>query len=176
MPNAKAGFNSIDEYIASCPKDVQKILKEVRATIRAATPEAEEKISYQMPTFFLNGNLVHFAAFKNHIRFYPIPSGIEKFKKELSVYRGAKGSVQFLLDQPIYATSTPVRRANTLCASAVGRINKVCRMALKPKITATELKKVLTRGATLLSIHGPAPTSSAIPNTTITETINSNQA
>jgi uncharacterized protein YdhG (YjbR/CyaY superfamily) len=73
----------------------------VRTTIKAAAPNAKEKISYQMPTFDLNGNLVHFAAFKNHIGFYPTPSGIEKFKKELSVYEGAKGSVKFPLDKPI---------------------------------------------------------------------------
>ncbi len=94
-------YNTIDEYIAIFPADVQKILKEVRSVIKAAAPEASEKISYQMPTFFLFGNLVHFAAFKNHIGFYPAPRGIEEFQKELSVYKGAKGSVQFPLDQPM---------------------------------------------------------------------------
>jgi uncharacterized protein YdhG (YjbR/CyaY superfamily) len=94
-------FNTIDEYIATFPDDIQKKLKEVRAVIKAAAPEASEKISYQMPTFFLFGNLVHFAAFKYHIGFYPAPRGIEEFKKELSVYKGAKGSVQFPLDQPM---------------------------------------------------------------------------
>ena len=94
-------YNTIDEYIATFPADVQKKLKEVRAVIKAAAPEASEKISYQMPTFFLFGNLVHFAAFKNHIGFYPAPRGIEEFQKELSVYKGAKGSVQFPLDQPM---------------------------------------------------------------------------
>ena len=93
--------HNIDEYIAGFPNNVQEILQKIRATIRQAAPDAEEKISYQMPTFFLNGNLVHFAAFKKHIGFYPVPSGIEKFKKELSAYKGAKGSVQFPLDQPI---------------------------------------------------------------------------
>jgi uncharacterized protein YdhG (YjbR/CyaY superfamily) len=97
----KAGITSIDEYIAAAPKEVQSILHEIRATIRTAALEATEKISYGMPTFFLNGNLVHFAAHKNHIGFYPTPSGIEKFKKELSKYEGAKGSVQFPLDQPM---------------------------------------------------------------------------
>jgi uncharacterized protein YdhG (YjbR/CyaY superfamily) len=101
MEGKKAGFTSIDEYIATFPEEIQKILEEIRATIKAAAPEAEEKISYQMPTFALKGNLVHFAAFKNHIGFYPVPTGIEKFKKELSVYEGAKGSVQFPLDKPI---------------------------------------------------------------------------
>ena len=101
MDSKKSGFNSIDEYIATFPKDIQKILEELRATIKAAAPDSEEKISYQMPTFFLNGNLVHFAAFKKHIGFYPTPSGIEAFQKELSVYDGAKGSVQFPIDEPM---------------------------------------------------------------------------
>ena len=101
MENKKVNFGSIDEYIATFPVETQKILKKIRATIKTAAPEAEEKISYQMPTFDLKGNLVHFAAFKNHIGFYPTPSGIEKFKKELAVYEGAKGSVQFPLDKPI---------------------------------------------------------------------------
>ncbi|MBI5352893.1 MAG: DUF1801 domain-containing protein [Chloroflexi bacterium] len=87
--------------MATFPKDIQKILEEVRAVIKAAAPDAVEKISYQMPTFFLNGNLVHFAAFKKHVGFYPTPSGIEAFKKELSIYEGAKGSVQFPLDKPM---------------------------------------------------------------------------
>ena len=98
----KSGFNSIDEYIATFPEEIQKILEELRAVIKAAAPKAEEKISYQMPTFTLNGgNLVHFAAFKKHIGFYPTPSGTEAFQKELSVYKGAKGSVQFPLDKPM---------------------------------------------------------------------------
>jgi uncharacterized protein YdhG (YjbR/CyaY superfamily) len=92
---------NIDEFIAGYPATVQKALKKVRATIQKAAPKAEETINYGIPTFTLNGNLVHFSAFKNHIGFYPTPSGIEKFKKELSVYEGAKGSVKFPLDQPI---------------------------------------------------------------------------
>ena len=91
----------IDEYIAGFPEDVQTKLEKLRATIQQAAPEAQEKISYQMPTFFLEGNLVHFAAYKNHIGFYPTPSGIEHFKEPLSEYKGAKGSVQFPMDQPI---------------------------------------------------------------------------
>ncbi|MCI0519079.1 MAG: DUF1801 domain-containing protein [Chloroflexi bacterium] len=80
---------------------MQDILRKIRATIRAAAPQAREAISYQMPTFKLEGNLVHFAAFKHHIGFYPTPNGIESFKADLSQYKGAKGSVQFPLDQPI---------------------------------------------------------------------------
>jgi len=95
-------FKTMDEYIKTFPKDVQSILEKMRQTIRKATPEAVEAISYQMPTFKLNGkNLVHFAAFKNHIGFYPIPSGIEAFKKALSPYKQGKGSVQFPIDKPI---------------------------------------------------------------------------
>ncbi|MBN1223815.1 MAG: DUF1801 domain-containing protein [Candidatus Aminicenantes bacterium] len=91
----------MDEYIAGFPPDIQEILEKIRTSIRKAAPQAEETISYQIPTFTLHGNLVHFAAFKKHIGFYPTPSGIEKFKKELSVYEGAKGSVKFPSDQPI---------------------------------------------------------------------------
>lgn len=92
---------NIDEYIAMFPSDIQEILNELRATIKKAAPEAEEVISYQMPAFKYYGMLVYFAAFKNHIGFYPMASGIETFKKELSVYKGAKGSVQFPLDEPM---------------------------------------------------------------------------
>jgi uncharacterized protein YdhG (YjbR/CyaY superfamily) len=93
--------NNIDEYIKGFPAHIQKLLQQVRETIRKAAPDAEETIKYSMPTFTLNGNLVHFAAFKNHIGLYPTPNGIDAFKKELSVYKGAKGSVQFPLDQPM---------------------------------------------------------------------------
>jgi len=101
MENSKMVFRSIDEYIARFPEDVQKLLKELREVIKAAAPDAEERIAYQMPTFAQKGNLVHFAAHKKHIGFYPAPSGIEKFKNELSTYEGAKGSVQFPFDKPI---------------------------------------------------------------------------
>jgi uncharacterized protein YdhG (YjbR/CyaY superfamily) len=92
---------NIDEYIAGFPKDLQEILQKVRATIREAAPDAEETIKYQIPTFTLKGNLVHFGAYKKHIGFYPTPTGIEKFKNELSVYESSKGAVQFPLDKPI---------------------------------------------------------------------------
>jgi uncharacterized protein YdhG (YjbR/CyaY superfamily) len=101
MPENNLPFSSIDAYIATFPKDIQEILNALRATIRAAAPDAEETISYQMPTFRLKGNLVHFAVHKNHIGFYPTPSGIAAFQEELSAYKGAKGSVQFPLDQPL---------------------------------------------------------------------------
>jgi uncharacterized protein YdhG (YjbR/CyaY superfamily) len=99
MQNVQA--ETIDQYIASFPRDIQKLLKQMRTTIRKAAPKAEEAIKYAIPTFVLNGNLVHFAAFKNHIGFYPAPSGIEEFKKELSVYEGSKGAVKFPLDKPL---------------------------------------------------------------------------
>ncbi|MCA9050263.1 MAG: DUF1801 domain-containing protein [Planctomycetaceae bacterium] len=91
----------IDAYISGFPDNVQDILRKIREIIREAAPDAEEAIKYQIPTFVLGGNLVHFAAFKNHIGFYPTPSGIEQFKDVLSNYKGAKGSVQFPLDSPI---------------------------------------------------------------------------
>ena len=97
----KTSPKNIDEYISNFPKEVQEILQILRATVREAAPEAEEAISYQMPTYRLKGNLVHFAAYKNHIGFYPTPSGIENFKRELSAYEGAKGSVKFPIDQPL---------------------------------------------------------------------------
>jgi uncharacterized protein YdhG (YjbR/CyaY superfamily) len=92
----------IDEYIAGFPNDVQKILGKIRMMIRKAAPDAEETISYQIPTFTLKGKyLVYFAAYKKHIGLYPAPRGIESFKKELSVYEGGKGTVRFALDKPI---------------------------------------------------------------------------
>jgi len=101
MAATEKQFKTIDEYINTFPKDVRNILNELRQTIKEAAPEAEETINYQIPTFTLHGNLVHFAAFKNHIGFYPTPTGMEAFKKELSPYKGAKGSVQFPIDQPL---------------------------------------------------------------------------
>jgi len=92
---------SIDDYIASFPEEIQKLLIEVRSTIRKAAPAAKEIISYQMPAFRQNGVLVYFAAFKKHIGFFPTTSGIAAFKEELSVYKGAKGSVQFPFEKPM---------------------------------------------------------------------------
>lgn len=95
-------YKTIDEYIKTFPKNVQNILENMRQIIRETEPEAVETISYQMPTFKLNGkNLVHFAAFKEHIGFYPTPSGIDSFEKELAPYRTGKGTLQFPLDKPI---------------------------------------------------------------------------
>lgn len=94
-------IKDIDSYIAIYPPDVRKLLEQVRSTIRKAAPDAEEKIGYGIPTFTLHGNLVHFGGFKNHIGFYPGPDAIVAFKKELSIYEGAKGSIQFPIDKPM---------------------------------------------------------------------------
>ncbi len=91
----------IDNYILTFSPDIQSKLNELRKVIQEASPNAAEKISYGMPTFELHGNLVHFAAFKNHIGFYPTPSGIDMFKEELSAYKMSKGAVQFPIDRPL---------------------------------------------------------------------------
>jgi len=101
MATTRTAPTTIDEYIADYPPDVRAILQKIRQTIREAAPDAEEAISYQLPTFKLHGSLVHFGAFKSHIGFYPTSAGAEQFQKELSVYQGAKGSVRFPLDQPM---------------------------------------------------------------------------
>jgi uncharacterized protein YdhG (YjbR/CyaY superfamily) len=93
--------NSIDEYISSYPKNIQVLLEKMRQTIKKAAPGAEEAIRYGIPTFRLNGNLVHFGGFKNHIGFYPTPAGISAFEKELASYEKSKGAIKFPLDQPI---------------------------------------------------------------------------
>ncbi|PKM50464.1 MAG: hypothetical protein CVV02_11020 [Firmicutes bacterium HGW-Firmicutes-7] len=101
MEGNKITSESIDEYIAKFAPEVQEILQTLRKVIKESAPDAEEKISWQMPTFVLHGNLVHFAAYKNHIGFYPAPSGIDAFKYELSEYKGAKGSVQFPIEKTL---------------------------------------------------------------------------
>jgi len=101
MEENKKEISTIDEYIAQFPDEVQVLLQEIRKVIKEVVPDAQEKISYQIPTFYLNGNLVHFAAYKKHIGFYPTASGIESFKDEISAYKNAKGSVQFPIDKPI---------------------------------------------------------------------------
>lgn len=101
MPTPGKQFKTINGYIAIFPRNVQDILEKLRRAIKESAPDAKEAISYGIPTFKLNGNLVHFAAWKKHIGFYPTPSGIEAFKKELAPYKQAKGSVQFPIDKPI---------------------------------------------------------------------------
>lgn len=94
-------FDTVQAYIDSFPKETQKLLKQIRKTIKKTAPKAEEKISYGMPGYFLNGQLVFFAGYKNHIGFYATPTGHKEFKKELSVYKQGKGSVQFPIDKPL---------------------------------------------------------------------------
>jgi uncharacterized protein YdhG (YjbR/CyaY superfamily) len=101
MTKPKMHFKTIDEYIETFPKKVQEILEKLRQTIRKSAPNAEETISYQMPTFKLKRNLVHFAAYKNHIGFYPTPSAIEAFKNELSSYETSKGAIKFPMNKPV---------------------------------------------------------------------------
>jgi uncharacterized protein YdhG (YjbR/CyaY superfamily) len=99
--------NSIEAYIASFPKSIQEIVIQIRTTIKNAAPQAEEKISYGMPAFFLKGQLVYYAAFKNHIGFYALPSGNKAFQKELVHYKVGKGSIQFPITEKIpYALIT----------------------------------------------------------------------
>src|ERR1051325_11156782 len=99
-PN-QAPAKTIDAYIANFPKDVQQILQKMRATIKKAAPDAKETIKYGIPTFTLNGNLVHFGGYKEHIGFYPAPAGIAEFKNDLAPYVAGKGTIKFPLDQPI---------------------------------------------------------------------------
>jgi uncharacterized protein YdhG (YjbR/CyaY superfamily) len=101
MERRKVTYSTIDEYIALFPIKIRNILTGLRKAIRAAAPDAVERISYQMPTYWQNGNLVHFAAYKNHIGFYPTPSGIQAFKKELSDYEGSKGAIRFPINKPL---------------------------------------------------------------------------
>jgi len=101
MKGDKPAYRTIDEYIATFPAETQKILQELRAVIHLAAPGAQEKISYQMPAFHLKGNLVYFAAWKDHIGFYPTSSGTRAFQQELSAYKFSKGAVKFPLDQPL---------------------------------------------------------------------------
>ncbi len=101
MDTQKSGYRTIDEYIALFPEDIQALLQTMRATIRAAAPDAEERISYAMPAFALHGNLVYFAAAKHHIGLYPTSSGIAAFQDEVSAYEGSKGAVRFPIGQPL---------------------------------------------------------------------------
>ena len=106
---------SIDEYIESFSIEVQEILNNLRIAIKSAAPTATEKISYQIPTFYLNGNLVHFAAFKNHIGFYPTSSGISAFQNQLTEYKISTGTIQFPIDHPI-----PIELVKKIVAFRVG--------------------------------------------------------
>ena len=127
----KTAVNDIDSYIESFPKDVQTLLKQLRSTIAKAAPEAEQAIRYAIPTFILNGNLVHFAGFKNHIGFYPAPSGIEAFKKEVSKYEAGKGTLQFPLDSPL----------------PLNLVTKIVKFRVKQNLEKSKAKKKTSRKA-----------------------------
>jgi uncharacterized protein YdhG (YjbR/CyaY superfamily) len=120
---------TVDEYLADFPPEVRKILRKIRATIRKAAPGVKEKISYRIPTFTLDGDiLIYFAAFTKHASIYPAPRGAEEFRDELAGYRGGKGTVQFPLDQPIpYGLITRIvkfrARHNRAKAKAKGKTN-----------------------------------------------------
>lgn len=128
MNNPKHKFTSVDEYIASFAPNIQAILQELRATIKAFAPNAEEKISYQMPTYAQHGNLVYFGAHKNHVGFYPAPRGIEAFAEELASYKGSKGTVQFPYNQPL-----PLDLIGRIVAFRVAQ--NVAKAAAKPRRT-----------------------------------------
>ncbi len=124
----------IDEYIADFPVDVQLLLQKVRTAIRKAAPKAEEAIKYQMPTFVLNGNLIHFAGYKNHIGIYPGSRPVEEFKDELTRYETSKGTIRLPLDKPI----------------PVGLITKITKFCVKRNIeraVSRQAAKVKRRGA-----------------------------
>lgn len=120
---------TIDEYIAGFPRDVQPLLEKVRAAIRKAAPDATEAISYQMPTFKLHGNMIHFAAYDHHIGLYPGSRPIEEFKDELTKYKTSKGTVQLPLDKPI-----PV--------GLIGRLTKFCVKRNKEKAAAKSIRRL----------------------------------
>ena len=125
---------NIDDYIADFPVDVQLLLEKVRTTIKKAAPKAEEAIKYQMPTFVLNGNLIHFAGYKNHIGLYPGSKPIEEFKDELSRYEISKGTIRLPLDKPI-----PV--------GLISKITKFCVQRNLERVVSREAAKVKRKGA-----------------------------
>lgn len=168
-------FKDIDSYIDGFPPHIKTLLTKVRDTIRQAAPEAQEAISYQMPTFKLNGNLVHFAAFKNHIGFYPAPRAIEKFREELAAYKGAKGSVQFPLDKEIpydlitrivqyrvkqNAAKTAVKGAKSKpVETAFSSLGAPAKRALESKGIKTPKDLSKFTEAEILQLHGMGPSS-----------------
>ena len=126
MKNEKIRSGNVDNYISDFPEEIQSILEKIRTTIRKVAPGALEMISYGIPTFKFQGKpLVYFAAFKNHIGFYPTPKGIEEFEKELSVYKQGKGSVQFPIDKPM-----PLKLIGKIVKY---RMNKNLEMSLEKK-------------------------------------------
>lgn len=122
---ATSKTTEIDKYIDDFPATTRSLLQQIRTCIQQAAPEASEKINYGIPTFVFHGNLVHFAGYKNHIGFYPAPSAITAFKKELSLYKGAKGSVQFPIDKPL----------------PLALIRKIVKFRLKENLIKATIKK-----------------------------------
>lgn len=131
---------NIDAYIASFPQDIQKILQQVRATVRKAAPKAEEAIRYAMPAFLQDGHLVLFAAFKNHIGFFPAPTGVASFKTALAPYKTGKGSVQFPLDQPM-----PVGLITNIVKYRIRKNAEAAGAKVARKATKRATKKVVKR-------------------------------
>ncbi len=162
-------YKTIDEYIKNSPKEVQPILQKLRATIKKAAPDAEEKIAYGIPTFFLGKNLVHFGAYKSHIGFYPAPSGITAFKKELSQYESGKGTIKFPLDKPLpFALITKIVRfrvtentAKYMPKSEFPKISAPANRALANAQIKTLKDLSKWSEKELLALHGIGP--SAIP-------------
>lgn len=128
-------LSTIDEYIASFPKEIQELLFQMRKTIQKAAPESTESIKYGMPTFELKGNLVHFSANKSHIGFYPAPSGLQAYEKEISNYKNSKGAVQFPYDKPLplelVSKITPFRVTENLEKALIKKNTRVCKMGHK---------------------------------------------
>lgn len=142
-------MNPIDAYIAAFPKATQVLLQQMRETIHKAAPKAEEAIAYGIPTFKLKGNLVHFAGYKNHIGFYPAPQGLEEFKKELSAYKGAKGSVQFPLDQPLpLALVTRIVKYRIKAMESAAAVKKAAKTATKKAPAKEPAVKKIAAGKT----------------------------
>lgn len=132
--------SDIDQYIAGFPEETQALLQQMRATIRKIVPEAGEKMSYGIPTFTLNGNLVHFAGYKHHIGFYPSASGIKAFEKELSGYKNSKGAAQFPLDQPL----------------PISLINKIVKFRVKESLEKNATRHTAAPGDLFASLAAPA--------------------
>lgn len=132
--------NTIEQYIAGFPEETQELLQQMRAAIRAIVPEAGEKISYGIPTFTLNGNLVHFGGYKQHIGFYPGASGIKAFEKELSIYKNSKGAVQFPLDKPL----------------PIALVNKIVKFRVKESMAKNAGKQKAAPGDPFASLSAPA--------------------
>ena len=119
---------NMDEYIATFPEETQQLLQLIRSTIRNAAPQAQEAIKYAIPTFIYKGNLVHFAGYEKHIGFYPAPTGLEAFKKDLAPYKQGKGSVQFPLDKPL-----PLELIEKIVNYRIDEMDKKNSAAVKPQ-------------------------------------------